>query len=85
LFAKQTNFDWYDHSLGMYSPEVIAALKKLSTEGEKEARGAIFTRSEVVNFILSRSRKGEVWMTKNGFGQLEQVFDRVSHHARQTA
>ncbi len=52
MFAKQTNFDWYDHSLGMYSPEVIAALKKLSTEGEKEARGAIFTRSEVVNFIL---------------------------------
>jgi len=35
--------------------------------------------------IISRSRKGEVWMTKNGFGQLEQVFDRVSHHARQTA
>lgn len=52
MFAKQTKFDWFDNSLEIYSPEVSAALKKLSTEGKKEARGAIFTRSEVVNFIL---------------------------------
>lgn len=36
----------------MYSPKITAAIEALSIEDGKNVRGAIFTRSEVVNFIL---------------------------------
>jgi hypothetical protein len=52
LAFKQTSFDWFKNSIGMYSPGVLAAIETLSAESGKEVRGAIFTRLEVVNFIL---------------------------------
>jgi len=61
--------------------DAINALDDLDDKTKTE----LLESSGWIHLIISRSRKGEVWMTKNGFGQLEQVFDRVSHHARQTA
>lgn len=50
--CKQLNFD-LDYDLGVQrSPSVSAAIKGLSKSTNIEARGAIFTRVEVVNFIL---------------------------------
>lgn len=37
---------------GMSSPVIAAAVEALATQGGIEARGAVFTRSEVVDFIL---------------------------------
>lgn len=49
---RQHNFDLFDDADVQYSPSVLAALESLSIENETQARGAIFTRVEVVDFIL---------------------------------
>ena len=48
---RQLNFD-FGESVCTYSPMVADAIEKLSTSGGAESRGAIFTRVEVVDFIL---------------------------------
>jgi len=52
LASKQFNFDLFGESTCIHSPVVAAAIEKLSTAAGTESRGAIFTRAEVVNFIL---------------------------------
>lgn len=52
LEHKQLNFDLYRDLSIPRSPKVSAAIESLSKTTGVEARGAIFTRSEVVNFIL---------------------------------
>lgn len=52
LTSEQLNFDLFSASVCTYSPEVAAAIEKLSTAAGTESRGAIFTRAEVVDFIL---------------------------------
>ena len=46
------NFDLFGEALGIHSPAVVAAIDALAAGSGAEARGAIFTRVEVVNFIL---------------------------------
>lgn len=50
MLSRQLTFD--DLGESYRSPELIATIEKLSAETGSEGRGAIFTRSEVVNFIL---------------------------------
>lgn len=52
LAFRQLNFDLYDEFTGAYSPKVAAAIEQLSAAAGTESRGAIFTRAEVVDFIL---------------------------------
>lgn len=52
LVSKQLNFELFSESAGTHSPMVTAAIEKLSTAVGTESRGAIFTRLEVVDFIL---------------------------------
>lgn len=52
LVSKQLNFELFSESAGTHSPMVTAAIEKLSTAVGTESRGAIFTRAEVVDFIL---------------------------------
>lgn len=52
LVSKQLNFELFSESAGTHSPMVTAAIEKLSTAVGTESRGAIFTRPEVVDFIL---------------------------------
>jgi hypothetical protein len=52
LVSRQLNFDWYEELSGAHSPSVAAAIEKLSAAAGTESRGAIFTRAEVVDFIL---------------------------------
>jgi hypothetical protein len=52
LTSKQLNFDLFGESICTHSPVVAAAIEKLSTASGTESRGAIFTRAEVVHFIL---------------------------------
>ena len=49
---RQLNFDFFNESGCTHLPMVAAAIEKLSTSTETESRGAIFTRVEVVDFIL---------------------------------
>lgn len=49
---KQLNFDLFDDVDVQPSPNVLAALEALASENGTQARGAIFTRIEVVDFIL---------------------------------
>ncbi|MFA5913137.1 MAG: Eco57I restriction-modification methylase domain-containing protein [Burkholderiales bacterium] len=49
---RQLNFDVYDEFRGAHSPKVAAAIEQLSAAAGTESRGAIFTRAEVVDFIL---------------------------------
>ncbi len=49
---KQLNFGFYGELRGAYSPSVAAAIEELSAAAGTESRGAIFTRVEVVDFIL---------------------------------
>jgi hypothetical protein len=51
MVSKQLNFDFYNKLDIDYSPEISSAIQKLAMS-EKEHRGAVFTRNEVVNFIL---------------------------------
>ncbi len=52
MATNQLSFDFADTHPGEYSRVVNAALEELATNGGMEARGAVFTRSEVVEFIL---------------------------------
>jgi len=49
---RQQNLDLFIESNDRLSPKVAAAIETLSCQGGIEARGAIFTRREVVDFIL---------------------------------
>lgn len=50
--SRQLDFDLFSESAGIHSPMVAAAIEKLSSAVGTESRGAIFTRPEVVDFIL---------------------------------
>ncbi len=52
LVREQLSFDFPGARAGEYSPVVTAALEELATHGGAEARGAVFTCSDVVEFIL---------------------------------
>ncbi len=52
MVHRQLSLDFYQGSSISPSPKVSAALEKLSESDNSESRGAIFTRSEVVDFIL---------------------------------
>lgn len=52
MTLKQLKFDLFNDPSGISSPRVAAAVDTLATQGGIEARGAIFTRNEVVDFIL---------------------------------
>lgn len=52
LAHRQLSFDLYGDLSVPYSPKISAAIERLSGATGAEARGAIFTRPEVVNFIL---------------------------------
>lgn len=49
---RQLNLDLFDDAEARYSPSVLAALEALAVEHGTHTRGAIFTRVEVVDFIL---------------------------------
>ena len=50
--SRQLTFDLFSESTSAFSPAIAAALATLSAHGDGEARGAVFTRVEVVEFIL---------------------------------
>lgn len=52
LVSRQLNLDLYGELSGFHSPKVAAAIEKLSAAAGTESRGAIYTRAEVVGFIL---------------------------------
>ncbi len=52
MASRQLNFDLFGEWVCTHSPMVAAAIEKLSTSTGTESRGAIFTRVEVVDFIL---------------------------------
>ena len=52
MASKQLNFDLFDESLAVSKAKVVTAIETLATQSGKDARGAIFTRIEVVEFIL---------------------------------
>jgi len=52
LAPEQLKFDLFEESPGVSSPRVAAAIETLATKSGVEARGAVFTRPEVVDFIL---------------------------------
>ena len=49
---RQLKFDAFDETFAMPSPKVAAAVAALAADDGIEARGAVFTRIEVVDFIL---------------------------------
>ena len=52
MLSRQFSLDLCDDRNTGHSPMVAAAIEKLSSAAGTESRGAIFTRSEVVDFIL---------------------------------
>lgn len=52
MASNQLKFDLFNDPSGASSPIVAAAIETLATQGGIEARGAVFTRAEVVDFIL---------------------------------
>lgn len=52
MTPDQLGFEFLNAHPGGYAPVVNAALEEMATSGGLEARGAVFTRSEVVDFIL---------------------------------
>ncbi|PKO84818.1 MAG: modification methylase PaeR7I [Betaproteobacteria bacterium HGW-Betaproteobacteria-11] len=52
LASRQLSLDLYGGLRAAHSSRVTAAIEKLSAASGTESRGAIFTRSEVVEFIL---------------------------------
>ncbi|MBK7766185.1 MAG: Eco57I restriction-modification methylase domain-containing protein [Sulfuritalea sp.] len=52
LTSRQLNLDLNGGLSGPHSAKVAAAIEKLSAAAGTESRGAVFTRSEVVDFIL---------------------------------
>jgi len=49
---KQLNTDLFGESLDALPPRVAAAVELLSRQGDVESRGVVYTRPEVVDFIL---------------------------------
>ncbi|MCK9388759.1 MAG: hypothetical protein M0Q22_10275 [Sulfuritalea sp.] len=52
LTSRQLNLDLNVGLSGAHSAKVAAAIEKLSAATGTESRGAVFTRTEVVEFIL---------------------------------
>ena len=52
MAPKQLNFNFYNEANTVLSPKAATTIKKLSLSAGTESRGAIFTRQEVVDFIL---------------------------------
>ena len=52
MISRQLSFDLYGDLSIAHSPKVAAAIEKLSAASGTESRGAVFTRAEVVDFIL---------------------------------
>lgn len=52
MATKQLRFDVFEEPNGTPLPRVAAAIEALASQGGTESRGAIFTRAEVVDFIL---------------------------------
>lgn len=52
MATKQLHFDVFEEPIGTPMPRVAAAIEALASQGGIESRGAIFTRAEVVDFIL---------------------------------
>jgi len=52
LTSNQLKFDLFKDTSGVSSSRVVSAIETLATKSGVEARGAIFTRTEVVDFIL---------------------------------
>ena len=52
MASRQLNFELFGESDWTQSPMVAAAIEKLSASTGTESRGAVFTRTEVVDFIL---------------------------------
>lgn len=52
LASNQLTFDFFNEPSGASSPKVGTAIDILASQGEIDARGAIFTRTEIVEFIL---------------------------------
>lgn len=52
MAPRQLNFDLNGELSGSHSPMVAAAIEKLSAATGTESRGSVFTRAEVVDFIL---------------------------------
>lgn len=52
LAPRQLNFNLNGELSGSHSPMVAAAIEKLSAATGTESRGSVFTRAEVVDFIL---------------------------------
>ena len=52
MTSRQLNFDLFSDFSGTPSPKVAAAIEQLSAAEGAESRGAVFTRTEVVDFIL---------------------------------
>lgn len=52
MAPRQLNFDLNGELSSSYSPMVAAAIEKLSAATGTESRGSVFTRTEVVDFIL---------------------------------
>lgn len=52
VVSGQLRFDFYDELNRSRSLKVAAAIEKLSSAADATSRGAIFTRTEVVDFIL---------------------------------
>ena len=50
--SMELNSDLYGKLSGAHSPKLAAAIEKLSAAAGTESRGVIFTRAEVVDFIL---------------------------------
>ena len=55
MVLRQLTLNDFAEEVDLISPKVIAAVKRLSLESNSESRGAVFTRPEVVNFILDLS------------------------------
>lgn len=52
MASNQLKFDLFTKPTGKWSPTVAAAIDSLASKGGIEARGAVFTRREVADFIL---------------------------------
>lgn len=51
-YSEQLRLGLFDKNTGCVTPAVANAIEKLATQDGIEARGAVYTRPEVVNFIL---------------------------------
>lgn len=52
MTSSQLKFELFEDEFGVSSPKVAAAVEALAKQEGAETRGAIFTRPEIVDFIL---------------------------------